>query len=94
MAYSIRPLDSFENSFKKLDRQIARRAIQKLENLAQNPEIIGGPMANLPKDLAGLHKARVGDWRVFFWVDRNRKEIVPYLVDRRDIIYKKLFEKK
>ncbi len=93
MAYSIRPLVSFEQSLDKLDQQIARRVIEKLEMLAENPESIGSPMANLPKDLAGLHKVRAGGWRVFFWVDRRKKELVPYLVDRRDIIYKKLFRK-
>lgn len=94
MAYNIRPLVSFERSLNKLDKQIGRRVINKLVMLAENPEIIGSPMSNLPRDLTGLHKIRVGDWRVFFWVDNGKKEIIPYVVDRRDIIYKNLFRKK
>ncbi|OGF85388.1 hypothetical protein A2Z63_00030 [Candidatus Giovannonibacteria bacterium RIFCSPLOWO2_02_44_8] len=94
MAYSIRPLVSFERTLRKLDKQIARRVIEKLEALAENPGIIGSSMANLPKDLSGLHKVRVGDLRVFFWVDHRKEEIVPYVVDRRDIMYKNFYRGK
>lgn len=48
----------------------------------------------MPKDLAGLHKVRVGDWRVFFWVDHKNKDLVLYDIDKRDYVYKKLFKRK
>jgi len=51
-------------------------------------------MGGLPKDLVGLHKIRIGDLRVFFWVDHNKKEIVLYFVSHRDEIYKWLYKRK
>ena len=94
MAYNIRPLPSFERSLAKLDTGAAKRVIAKLEMLVENPLAIPSPMGNLPKDLMGLRKIRVGDWRVFFWVDHGKKEIVPYFVGNRAEIYKWLYRKK
>jgi mRNA-degrading endonuclease RelE of RelBE toxin-antitoxin system len=93
MAYKIRPLRAFDRSFEKLDKSTAIRIMKKIETLAHEPQRIGGPMGNLPEDLKGLHKVRVGDWRVFFWVDHAKQEIAPYLVDNRDQIYRLLFKK-
>lgn len=31
-------------------------------------------MKYLPKDLEGLQKYRIGDWRILFWVDHKKKE--------------------
>ena len=93
MAYNINPLGSFERSLSKLDKQITRRVLEKIQLLAENPESIKGPMGNLPKDLAGLHKLRVGDWRVFFWVSHEARELTLYDIDKRDYAYKKLFKK-
>ncbi len=94
MAYSLRPLPTFEKSLSKFDDNIAQRVIEKLDRLAENPALIPRPMGGLPKDLAGLHKTRVGDWRVFFWVDHDKKEIILYFVEHRDEIYKWLYKRK
>ena len=93
MAYSIRPHRSFERPFSKLSRNDRQRVAEKLEYLAMHPDTIGTPMGNLPPDLRGLHKIRVGDRRLFFWVDREKHEIVPYDVDKRDKAYKHLYRK-
>ena len=66
MAYDIKPLALFERSFSKIPRADQERIVQKLDYLAAHPETIGAPMKHLPADLRGLHKMRVGDWRVFF----------------------------
>lgn len=94
MAYSLKPLSAFDKSLSKLDSIIARRVIEKLNRLAENPALIPRPMGGLPKDLIGLHKTRIGDWRVFFWVDHEKKELVLYFVEHRDEIYKWLYRKK
>ena len=54
MAYNIKPLVSFESSLSKLDKNIARRVIGKIDVLAKNPQTIPYPMGNLPKSLLGL----------------------------------------
>lgn len=91
MAYNIRPLALFERSFSKISGGDQKRIVEKLEHLAAHPEIIGAAMKNLPPDLRGLHKVRVGGWRIFFWADHQKQEIVPYDIDWRDKAYKHLF---
>ena len=90
MVYDIKPLTLFERSFSKVSREDQRRITQKLERLALHPETIGAAMRNLPSDLRGLHKVRVGDWRVFFWVDHRIQEITLYDLDWRDKAYRRL----
>lgn len=93
MAYIIRHHKEFERPFSNLTQSDKERVVEKLEYLAQNPETIGGPMSNLPPHLRGLHKVRIRDRRLFFWVDHEKKEIVPYDIDRRDKAYKYLYRK-
>ena len=92
MAYHIKPLALFERSFSKIPRGDQKRIAQKLDRLALHPETIGASMKNLPHDLRGLHKVRVGDWRVFFWADHRTQEIVLYDLDWRDKAYRRLLE--
>ena len=93
MAYSILPLASFERIFAKLDSNIQKRAAEKIDQLAAHPETIGAPMKNLPPDLRGLHKVRVGHWRIFFWVDTRKEELVLYDINRRDKAYRSLYQR-
>lgn len=93
MAYSIRPLASFEKIFAKLPHNDQRRIAEKIDHLAAHPEAIGSPMTNLPPDLRGLHKVRAGDWRIFFWVDARKGELTLYDIDRRDKAYKNLLKR-
>ena len=92
MVYSIRPHRAFERPFAKLSRELQQRIVEKLEFLARHPETIGVPMGNLPPDLRGLHKIRVGGWRLFFWVEHAKREIVPYNIERRDKAYQKFWK--
>ena len=87
--YQIKITSTFDKDFKKLDRQVTKRIIKKIELLAKNPELLRYPVKYLPKDLDGLQKYRVGDWRILFWVDHKNKEIILYGVEHRKSIYKR-----
>jgi len=50
-------------------------------------------MKYMPKELEGLQKYRVGDWRFLFWVDHPKKEITLYGVEHRSRAYKRLKRK-
>ena len=57
-----------------------------MEWLAENfeaiePEPLKGP-------LKGLYKLRVGDWRVIYSIDHERKAIVVHMVGHRREIYR------
>ncbi len=88
--YQIKTTPSFDKDIKKLNSQIAERIIEKLDFLAENPDFLNKSVKYLPKDLEGLRKYRVGNWRILFWVNHNAQEITLYGIDSRDRVYKKL----
>lgn len=71
----------------KLDRDIRRRIIDKLNWLVENfehifPEILTG-------EFREFYKLRAGDWRVMYKVNWQNKFIIVSYIDRRDKSYKK-----
>lgn len=89
--YQIKTTPTFDKDLKKLDRQVAKRIIKKIELLAKNPKLLRYQVKYLPEDLAGLEKYRIGDWRILFWVDHKKKEIALYGVEHRKSIYKRFY---
>ncbi|PIY59251.1 hypothetical protein COY96_02885 [Candidatus Wolfebacteria bacterium CG_4_10_14_0_8_um_filter_37_11] len=79
----------FERDFKKLDNSIAKRILDKISELAQNPHNIE-LLKHSPKDLPNLCKLRMGDWRILFWTDFKNKIITLYAVEHRSKIYRNL----
>jgi len=81
--YRLETTPDFEKDFKSLERDNANRVVKKLEWLSQNPEVLRFPLKHAPRDLKGLQKYRVGDYRILFWVDHNKKAIIlhAYPVD-------------
>ena len=87
--YKIKTTPTFENEIKKLDRSVAKRIIEKIEFLGENPKLLKNYLRHMPEDLDGLQKYRIGDWRVLLWVDHQNQEIVLYGVDHRGRVYKR-----
>lgn len=87
--YRIKTTPTFDRDIKKLDRQIAKRIIKKIEWLASQSKLPDLSVKYLPKNLEGLQKYRIGDWRILFWVDEKKKEIILYGVAHRKEIYKR-----
>ena len=81
---------TFDNDIKRLNREVAKRIIAKIEQIAQKPQLLKGYLGYMPKDLAHLQKYRIGDWRVLFWVDKKKQRIVLYGVDHRSRVYKRI----
>jgi mRNA interferase RelE/StbE len=78
----------FERDFHKLDASIRPRVIKKIDQLAAHPELIAQPLRNPPPDLAGLHKYRVGDYRILLWVDHQTQVLTLHAVAHRREIYR------
>ncbi len=87
--YRITFTSVFQTDIKKLDRVTAERIVEKVKYLASHPQLLRFSVAYTPADLAKLQKYRVGDWRVFFWVDHEEKEITLYSVEHRREQYKR-----
>lgn len=81
---------TFERDFKRLDRQLASRIAKKIDWLAAHPEALSNPLRNMPPDLAGLQKYRVGDYRLLLWVDHSQRSLTLYAVEHRSSIYRSL----
>jgi mRNA interferase RelE/StbE len=89
-AFRIDTTPTFERDFESLDPSVARRVSRKIIHLASHPEEIGHPLKNMPSDLAGLRKYRIGDYRLLYWVDHSQRVIKLYAVQHRSIIYRDL----
>ncbi len=89
MAYKIVPTESFEDDFEKLDKIIQKRIVEKIKYLAENP-YLAEKARYAPKDLEGICKYRVGDWRVLFWINHHNETLTLYGVDHRGKVYRKL----
>ena len=88
--YQIETTPDFDRDIKSLDPPVAARIIEKIEWLAEHPELLKHPLKNMPKDLKGLQKYKVGDHRVLLYVDHNHKAIILYGVEHRRAVYKRL----
>ncbi|MHB8653683.1 MAG: type II toxin-antitoxin system RelE family toxin [Terriglobia bacterium] len=71
--------------FEKFDQAVAARLLKKLRWLAENfdsikPEPLTGPFT-------GLLKLRVGDYRIIYQTDREKKVLTVRLVGHRREIY-------
>lgn len=64
--YHVRILDTAARELEKLDKQIGRRVVSRVRWLAANLE--SARLEPLTGALAGLHKLRVGDYRVLYGI--------------------------
>lgn len=83
MTYRVEVTPEFERDLARFAPETARRILRKIDWLAARPEAIPAPMKHLPRDLAGLRKYRVGDYRVFFWLSPSRHVLTLYGVEHR-----------
>ena len=87
MIYSVEFTDEAEKDLARIDKNTAQRILNKLRWLAENfdmikPERLKGEMW---KD---KFKLRVGDYRVIYSVDFEKKIITVHLIGHRSEIYK------
>lgn len=88
MSYQILVTPRFQDEYAALPTNIVSRVNTKIDSLSENPDQVRFPLSGLPKELRGLHKVRVGDYRILLWVDHEREEMTLYSVGHRSTIYK------
>jgi len=84
--YQINWKKSAVKSARKLPEQIKKNILEKIEELFVKPQ--KGEL--LKGDLENLRRIRVGDYRIIYWVDKEKKEILIVKIGRRGDIYKKI----
>ena len=78
--------DRAQSDIRRLDRATAQRVIGKLRWLAENFEATKLTALTGPEQ--GRFRLRVGDYRVVYTVDRNKREIEVYRVRHRREVYR------
>ena len=67
MAYRIIVLPSAETDLEKLDPDLRRRILRRIVWLGENAsQVVHHRLANMPDELAGLCRLRVGNYRVLY----------------------------
>ena len=91
MAHRIIVLPSAEADLERLDPEIRRRILRRVVWLGENAsQIIHHQLANMPDELAGLCRLRVGDYRVLYWPHRQQEVLKVYRIQHRSEIYRHL----
>ena len=75
-----------ERDLTKLDLQLRRRIIDKLQWFSENFDL--QKPESLKGEYSDFDKLRVGKQRIFYRVDQNNKMIRVYYIDPRDKAYK------
>ncbi len=83
--YQVEFLPQALKDLERLDQAVARRVLRKLRWLAENFD--SAKLESLSGTLAGLLKLRVGDYRVIYQANRQRKWLTIHLVGHRREIY-------
>lgn len=86
MSYSSEFAPVFLRLAKKLDKQIKDRIFEALEEILRNPR--SGSQLVYSKQV--MFKWRVGDYRIIYLVNEERKKITFLTVDHRSRVYKRV----
>lgn len=83
--YKIEYVESVQDDLKAISKTIKgqiKKAIEK--KLASNPIEFGKP---LQYSLRGLRRLRVGDWRVIFQIEEDKKTVLIVKIGHRREVY-------
>ena len=76
MAYRVVVLPTAEADLAALDAEPRRRVLRRLVWLGENAAaVVHHRLSNLPDDLAGLCRLRVGQHRVLYWAYADRQTL-------------------
>jgi len=84
--YRIVILPKALRSLESLDKPVAERIIDRLSWLSENLDALT-PLP-LRGGFSGTYKLRVGDWRVIYSFDIERRSITIHLIGHRRDIYR------
>ena len=84
--YSVELSPQALDDISRLDKPIAARVLKKIQWLADNfDSTIPFPLKG---KFRGVYKLIIGDWRVLYTSDTDRKSLTIHLVGHRSEIYK------
>jgi mRNA interferase RelE/StbE len=66
----------------KIEKQIRPRIIQSAKQLRENPDKLGKPLKQ-----SDYWSQRVGDYRVIYEINQNKKQVVILFIGHRSKVY-------
>ena len=85
-SYELRVTGPAQRQLERLAEGTAAAIVEfMLSALAENPHRVGG---RLQRELAGLHSARRGAYRVVYEIDEDERAVVVLRIDHRSRIYR------
>ena len=66
----------------KIEKQIRTRIIESVKQLYENPEKLGKPLKQ-----SDYWSLRVGDYRVIYEINQNKKQVIILFVGHRSKVY-------
>ena len=85
--YSVRILKAASQELERLDKPIGRRIVQRINWMAANLDMIR--LEALTGNLAGLHKLRLGNYRVIYEILWDEETIVIHAIGHRSDVYRR-----
>jgi len=83
--YQIRISETAEKIFSRLEREIQKRIVKKIEILSENPYKYG---KKLKSPEIGTYRLQVGDYRVIYDIEDIEKSVLILHIGHRKNIYK------
>jgi mRNA interferase RelE/StbE len=84
-------LPAAEEDMEHLDGVVRKRVLRRLVWLGDNAaQVVHHRLTNMPDDLAGLCRLRVGDYRILYWVYPQREVLKVYCIRHRREVYREL----
>ena len=77
---------SSERDLRKIDKQFIPRIVDAIESLANNPF---PSQSKKLKDTESSFRLRIGDYRIIYQVDSQKKEIIIYHLRHRKDAYRR-----
>jgi mRNA interferase RelE/StbE len=91
MAYRVEVGSKAAAQLAGLDSAIAPGMERRIVSLAENAaQMIHRRLVEMPEDLAGLCKLRIGDYRILYWVYTAQQLIRIYRIQHRSEVYRNL----
>ena len=87
MAYSVKLKTSVEKDLKKIPREHIERIFGAIEHLQDDAR---PKQSKKLKDTDRTYRLRVGDYRVIYQIDDEKKEIIVFHIRHRKDVYRNL----
>ena len=84
MTYEVRWTETSLRQLEKLEKNISKRILEKLEKIKKDPFLYVNKLKGID-----LFKLRIGDYRIIMSIDRGKMIIFVVEVGHRSIIYRR-----